>query len=76
MLRALLMGTKEPHEGAAEVQFPQIPRAFLVIPICALAMGSIGGEVFVWCLLGLLNDFLLGTGCAGSLWLLLRMPLP
>lgn len=41
MLWALLTGTKEPHEGATEVQFPQIPRAFLVTPICALAMGSI-----------------------------------
>lgn len=42
MLWALLTGTKEPHEGATEVQFPQIPTAFLVIPIVPWQMGSIG----------------------------------
>lgn len=76
MLRALLTGSEEPHEGTTEVQFPQVPRAFLVIPVCALAMGSIGEKFCLVCLLVLLNDFLLGTGYVGSHGLPLRMPLP
>lgn len=49
MLWALLTGTKEPHEGATEVQFPQIPRAFLVTPHLCPGDGQHQGEVFGVC---------------------------
>lgn len=68
-------GPRSPTRVQLRSNSPKFPELSWRSPLCP-GKWAASGRSFVWCLLGLLNDFLLGTGCAGSLWLLLRMPLP